>query len=316
MSQLETIMLVALGFVLAALIALFLGKAAWNLAYRLGARRTRKQVPANLLEMQTERDKLRAEFAMLQRRSEVEAERIKAQSVEQTAEVMRNRNRIALLGQELDRREKQIAEQDSVIKALQEQVVVIEEELARRTETIADMEKEVARWQAAAASVMPGETAHSEPVRRFGGEPALRFEPPRPAPLPADPDPDLAMTQHRLSRRIRDLTRITEQFRSDPSMRAAGRPTPEIRPSPVAFRSLPASNWESENATHANHAEIRRDGVRPGSDAWRDGQPHPENVAAQPEPEPAPAGASLSPSIANVVSLAQRLRNLKKDFSS
>jgi len=54
MSQTETLLLFALGFSLAALIALFLGRMVWALAVRVGARRTRKQVPTTLAGLQAD----------------------------------------------------------------------------------------------------------------------------------------------------------------------------------------------------------------------------------------------------------------------
>ena len=68
MSQTETILLILLGFSLGALIALFFGRFIWNLGLRFGARRMRKQVPSTVAGLQTERDQLRAEFAMLSQR--------------------------------------------------------------------------------------------------------------------------------------------------------------------------------------------------------------------------------------------------------
>ncbi|NJM30180.1 MAG: hypothetical protein HC855_08805 [Rhizobiales bacterium] len=69
MSQTETIMLFVLGFAFAGLVALFLGRLAWQIALRLGARRMQRQVPTTVAELQAERDRLRAEYAMMSRNS-------------------------------------------------------------------------------------------------------------------------------------------------------------------------------------------------------------------------------------------------------
>ena len=68
MSQIETIMLVALGFAVAALIALFLGRIAWVFALGLGKKRMQRAAPTTIAELQSDRDRLRAEYAMLSRK--------------------------------------------------------------------------------------------------------------------------------------------------------------------------------------------------------------------------------------------------------
>ena len=94
MSQIETIMLVTLGFAVAALIALFLGRMIWSYALGLGKRRMQRSAPASMAELQADRDRLRAEYAMLARKLELRLDDLKTRLAEQTAEVSRNRNRI------------------------------------------------------------------------------------------------------------------------------------------------------------------------------------------------------------------------------
>jgi len=112
MSQTETILLILLGFSLGALIALFFGRFIWNLGLRFGARRMRKQVPSTVAGLQTERDQLRAEFAMLSQRLSARLEEAKLSAAEQMAEVTRHRNRVDMLVAEQ-------AEKDRSLAALQ-----------------------------------------------------------------------------------------------------------------------------------------------------------------------------------------------------
>ena len=93
MSRAETLMLVALGFALGMFLALLFGRLVWHMAVRVGSRRMQRQIPSNLVEMQAERDRLRAECAMLTRKLEIRSEDLKSQLVEQTAELTRERNR-------------------------------------------------------------------------------------------------------------------------------------------------------------------------------------------------------------------------------
>ncbi|WP_374329993.1 hypothetical protein [Aestuariivirga sp.] len=94
MSQTETILLIAFGFSLASLIALFMARGLWTAAVKVGARRMQRQVPSSLVGLQTERDRLRAEYAMLSQRLGSALETAKLEMAAQTAEVTRHRNRL------------------------------------------------------------------------------------------------------------------------------------------------------------------------------------------------------------------------------
>jgi len=94
MSGTETILLIVLGFTLASLIALFMGRMLWTAAVKVGARRMQRQVPSSLVGLQTERDRLRAEYAMLAQRLGARLEESKLRLAENMAEVSRHRNRI------------------------------------------------------------------------------------------------------------------------------------------------------------------------------------------------------------------------------
>jgi seryl-tRNA synthetase len=94
MSGTETILLIVLGFSLASLIALFMGRMVWTAAVKVGARRMQRQVPSSLIGLQTERDRLRAEYAMLAQRLGARLEDSKLRLAESMAEVSRHRNRI------------------------------------------------------------------------------------------------------------------------------------------------------------------------------------------------------------------------------
>jgi len=94
MSQTETILLIVLGFSLASLIALFMARGLWTAAVKVGARRMQRQVPSSLVGIQTERDRLRAEYAMLSQRLGSRLETAKLQMAEQMAEISRQRNRL------------------------------------------------------------------------------------------------------------------------------------------------------------------------------------------------------------------------------
>ena len=115
MSQTETLLLIGLGFSLAALLALFIGRLMWPFAIRLGARRMQRQVPSTVAELHTERDRLRAEYALLSQKLGARVESARASMAEQMAEVNRTRNRIETLVIELNQRDANLAARDQEI---------------------------------------------------------------------------------------------------------------------------------------------------------------------------------------------------------
>lgn len=136
MSQLETILWFGLGFAVASLIALFLGRAAWRSGIRLGARRMQRKVPGTVSELQTERDSMRAENAMMARKLEVRTGEMKAKLAEQAAEVSRHRNRMEMLGADLARRDKLDSSLRGEIARLEEQVATYEGLINQRTDSV------------------------------------------------------------------------------------------------------------------------------------------------------------------------------------
>ncbi len=135
MSQLEILLWFGLGFAVASLIALFLGRAAWRSGVRLGARRMARKVPGTVSELQTERDSMRAENAMMARKLEVRTSEMKARLAEQAAEVARHRNRIEVLIAGLALRERLDENSRGEITRLKERVAAFEGDVSQRTET-------------------------------------------------------------------------------------------------------------------------------------------------------------------------------------
>src|SRR5437763_8204168 len=135
MSQTETLMLVALGFVAASFIALVLGRVLWKLARRLDRRRRDSQVPTVVAGLEADRERLRAELAMQSRKVDVRLGEMKARLAEQMAEVSRHRNRLELLAEEFHKREAALAERENEREGMRAQPAPLESELAKRTET-------------------------------------------------------------------------------------------------------------------------------------------------------------------------------------
>lgn len=143
MSQIETIMLFALGFILAALIAMFLGRGLWNYGVKIGQRRMQKLSPLSITEVQADRDRLRAEYAVMTRKLELRLDDLKDRMAEQMAEVSRNKTRIEDLHGEIDERDQLLAERESESANLKAKFEPLETELAARTASIQQLKEQL-----------------------------------------------------------------------------------------------------------------------------------------------------------------------------
>lgn len=136
MSQIETIMLVALGFVGALLVGLLVVRGLWTYAVSLGKRRVERRAPSAIAELRADRDRLKAEYAMQGRRLQLRLDDLKTRMAEQMAEASRNRNRIEHLADEVRRRDDKIAKRDEDADNLRMQITALERELTDRTELL------------------------------------------------------------------------------------------------------------------------------------------------------------------------------------
>ncbi|WP_144292464.1 hypothetical protein [Rhodoligotrophos appendicifer] len=134
MVYLETIMLIALGFVLASLFALFLLRIVWHHGERTGRRRVQSQFPTTSEELRADRARLRAELAMLVRKTELRIEDFKLQLIERDREIALTRARMEEIGQELSQRDDQLGK-------LRGGRLPLEEELAERSSALQSLQR-------------------------------------------------------------------------------------------------------------------------------------------------------------------------------
>lgn len=97
-------MIFALGFLFAGLAALAFAPAFWRRANRLTRRRLETQVPLSVQEILAERDQLRAEFAVEQRRIELRAAQTKLAHAADRSELGRRAAEISALNEKLTQR--------------------------------------------------------------------------------------------------------------------------------------------------------------------------------------------------------------------
>jgi chromosome segregation ATPase len=109
--MIESIMFFAGGFLVAGLLALALISSVHRRAVRLTQRRLQDSMPVSLTEIQADRDKLRAKFAMSARRLEMTVEQLEAKVTNQRGEIARKSEAIARL-------KAQLAEKDGLADEL------------------------------------------------------------------------------------------------------------------------------------------------------------------------------------------------------
>lgn len=287
MSQTETLLLVVLGFALATLIALFVGLVLWSAALKLGARRMQKQVPSSLVGLQTERDRLRAEYAMLSQRLNSRLDATKLRMAEHMAEVSRHRNRLDELGAIL-------GERDADVANLKDEIAALTAELVASTALQAELRLSVAEKQEALAE-----------LRELMAE--RQREPDLLPPVLHSPFVD-AIPEDRLRQRIGTLNKLALTVAQDrlppetpdlPDIALPDAAPPP--PDPPVIEKLA----EAERETGDLRMELEE------LDAEWSKRLH-DMADGGPANEPKLGGTR----VANVISLVNRLRDLKKDLGT
>ncbi|MDP9139004.1 MAG: hypothetical protein M3N38_12665 [Pseudomonadota bacterium] len=218
MSQIETIMLVALGFAIAALIALFLSRFFWAVALRLGNKRLLRSTPTTIAELRADRDRLRAEYAMLSRKLQLKMDNIKTKLAEQMAEVTRNRNRIDHLIVEVRTRDAMLGDREAEITRLKAHVDPLEAELASRTKSVQSSKEqlrgrdaEVARHQKLVDQLRAEIAERDKRIEVLKNEAVGRETSVMLA------NNEVLTAQDRLKKRIEDLTSLSSQIEAQRS---------------------------------------------------------------------------------------------------
>ncbi len=128
--MLEGVLYFGLGFLGAILLALMILPAVWNRAVILTTRRIEKSVPLTLNEIQSDKDQMRAEFAVSTRRLEMSVDELREKSARQLIDIARKRDELAKLAEESAERIRAIEEQESRSSDLRGQLRDREERLA------------------------------------------------------------------------------------------------------------------------------------------------------------------------------------------
>ena len=297
-------MLVALGFVLCALVVLIFGRVFWNLAVRLGASRNAKQIPVAMLELQADRDRLRVEHAMMARKLELRLQDIKMRMTEQMAEVSRSRNRVQTLVQDLATKTENLSARDRQITTLTTEIAAYKADIVSCTETIKHLtatnlsleeetRKLTGRLEQAESTLKLIDPANNKTLQQLStGTDQMAAVPNQ---LRDNTSED------RIKQRIHELTNLSMEMNNKTETRspALDAPTEEIG---TAHSTIDQKLADAEREANAMTEELRSlDKLLQATTAA------PAAVVADETPvEP----AKPSP-MANVISLAQRIKALQ-----
>jgi chromosome segregation ATPase len=145
----ETIMIFALGFLAATLLALLVIPALNARAERLARRRAEALFPLSISELTAEKDHLRAEFAVMQRKIERKAEEALATKHQSMEELGRRAVRIEALETTLAERDQHISNLQNDIAELRHRVATTEQELSATKITLSTTRDTLAAVEAA-----------------------------------------------------------------------------------------------------------------------------------------------------------------------
>jgi DNA repair exonuclease SbcCD ATPase subunit len=304
MSQTETLMLVALGFVLALLLALLFGRGIWNVAVALGARRNAKNVPVQMLELQADRDRLRAEHAMMARKLELRLEDIKARMTEQMAEVSRSRNRVQTLIQQLETSEDTLAIRDREIAVLNSQIETHKADLEAGATTLSQLtasniekDLEITRLTQSVSQLTLNLREKNSMLGRLNEELQTNL---RVNEMPPTVSHDADHGELRIKRRIAEITSISAQMGDHQESNVQNLNTPLMN-----FAQNVVSNRQASLSDKVTDAERESKAIAQelkALDPMLDRKPPP----IYPAPTPIKPSAK-----ANIISLAQRIKALQ-----
>ncbi len=134
--MIEPIMYLAIGFLVAMLLGLTVMPLVHNRAVRLTTRRLEASTPLSMIEIQADRDQLRAEFAVSASRLETRLAGMQAQVASHLAELGRKADVVNRLKQDLAGRTAAIATLEAREKELAARLAATEGEFAERAEQI------------------------------------------------------------------------------------------------------------------------------------------------------------------------------------
>lgn len=120
--MIQSILFFLLGFLCAGFLALMIAPAVWRRAVVLTRRRIEASVPLTSNEIRAEKDRQRAEYAIITRRLEIDLKAERGKAAAQTLDLARRREEISELAAAGERDRQEIAAREADIQALRTQL--------------------------------------------------------------------------------------------------------------------------------------------------------------------------------------------------
>ncbi|MBL8582669.1 MAG: hypothetical protein JNL61_10645 [Rhizobiaceae bacterium] len=139
--MIQPVLFFALGFLCAGFLSLMIAPALWQRAVTLTRRRIEATVPLTLNEIQADKDRLRAEFAMSTRRLEMSVKEFKDRATTQILEINRNRDELRRLADERDQAHRSVSDLEMQSSELRGELRRREDELARASGKLDEVSK-------------------------------------------------------------------------------------------------------------------------------------------------------------------------------
>jgi len=137
----QSILFFSLGFLTAGFLALMVAPAIWRRAVVLTRKRIEASVPLSLSEIQADKDRLRAEFAMSTRRLEMSIKQFREKIAAQVVEISRNREELRQISADRSEKGVSIATLESKESELLAELKQREDELQKLTQRLAEADR-------------------------------------------------------------------------------------------------------------------------------------------------------------------------------
>ncbi|MCF6123203.1 hypothetical protein EN904_16230 [Mesorhizobium sp. M7A.F.Ca.CA.001.07.2.1] len=143
----QSVLFFVLGFLCAGFLALMVAPAIWRRAVTLTRRRVESSIPLTQTEIQADKDRIRAEYAMTTRRLEISVKALREKTAEQLVEI--NRGREAMKGLAVERTDKNqaLTELGAKNEALRQREGELQQLSERLKETERKLEKRALELQ-------------------------------------------------------------------------------------------------------------------------------------------------------------------------
>lgn len=136
--MIQSILFFALGFLTAGFLALLVAPAFWRRAVNLTRKRVEASMPMTLDEIQADKDRMRAEFAMSARRLEMSAQALREKNAAQAVEIGRGREEIKALNSVISEKNREITALEAAGEALRTELQQHSNDMQRLSARLAE----------------------------------------------------------------------------------------------------------------------------------------------------------------------------------